>query len=48
MEYFSVDVALGILLKAHVADRWMALDSEEGKKMFRKLVDDLVEFKKLK
>ncbi|MDR1339281.1 MAG: DUF2764 domain-containing protein [Prevotellaceae bacterium] len=47
MEYFSLDVALGILMKAHVADRWMALDSGEGKKMFRKLVDDLLEFKKI-
>jgi hypothetical protein len=48
MEYFSVDVALGTLQKAYIADRWMALDGEEGKKLFRKLVDDLVEFKKLK
>jgi hypothetical protein len=46
MEYFSVNVALGILQKVYIADRWMRLDIEEGKKMFRKLVDDLVEFKK--
>ncbi|MDR1887183.1 MAG: DUF2764 domain-containing protein [Prevotellaceae bacterium] len=48
MEYFSIDVALGILQKACIADRWLALDSVEGKKMFRKLVDDLIEFKKVK
>jgi hypothetical protein len=42
MEYFSVNVALGILLKAYIADRWLALDSETGKKLFRKLIDDLI------
>jgi hypothetical protein len=46
MEYFTVDVALGTLRKAYIADRRMKRDSEEGKKLFRKLVDDLVEFKK--
>ncbi|MDR2027508.1 MAG: DUF2764 domain-containing protein [Prevotellaceae bacterium] len=48
MEYFSLDVALGILQKACIADRWMALDSEEGKRLFRKTVDELVESKKVK
>jgi hypothetical protein len=42
MEYFSVDVALGILEKAHIADRWLTLDKENGKKLFRKLIDDLI------
>ncbi|MDR1170643.1 MAG: DUF2764 domain-containing protein [Prevotellaceae bacterium] len=42
MEYFSIDVALGIVQKAHIADRWLALNSENGKKLFRKLIDDLV------
>ncbi|MDR0724525.1 MAG: DUF2764 domain-containing protein, partial [Prevotellaceae bacterium] len=42
MEYFSVDVALGILQKAYIADRWLTLDNENGKKMFRKLIDDLI------
>ncbi|MDR2382699.1 MAG: DUF2764 domain-containing protein [Prevotellaceae bacterium] len=42
MEYFSVDVALGTLQKAYIADRWLALDNENGKKLFRKLIDDLI------
>jgi hypothetical protein len=42
MEYFSVDVALGILQKAYIADRWLSLDNEKGRKLFRKLIDDLI------
>jgi hypothetical protein len=42
MEYFSIDVALGVLQKAYIADRWLALDKERGKLLFRKLVDDLI------
>ncbi|MDR1582602.1 MAG: DUF2764 domain-containing protein [Prevotellaceae bacterium] len=42
MEYFTVDVALGILQKAHIADRWLTLNNENGKKLFRKLIDDLI------
>jgi hypothetical protein len=42
MEYFSIDVALGTLQKASIADRWLTLDSENGKKLFRKLIDDLI------
>jgi hypothetical protein len=48
MEDFSMDVALGILQKANIVERWLALNSEEGKKLFQKLVDDLVGFKKVK
>jgi hypothetical protein len=42
MEYFSIDVALGTLQKAYIADRWLTLNSENGKKLFRKLIDDLI------
>ncbi|MDR0385566.1 MAG: DUF2764 domain-containing protein [Prevotellaceae bacterium] len=42
MEYFSIDVALGTLQKAYIAGRWLALDSDNGKKLFRKLIDDLI------
>jgi hypothetical protein len=42
MEYFSVDVALGTLQKAQIADRWLTLDNENGKKLFRKLIDDMI------
>jgi hypothetical protein len=42
MEYFSVNVALGTLQKASIAHRWLALDSENGKKLFRKLIDELI------
>jgi hypothetical protein len=41
-EYFSADLALGILQKAYIADRWLTLDNENGKKLFRKLIDDLI------
>lgn len=40
-EYFSIDVALGVLEKSYIADRWIHLDEQKGKEMFRKLVDDL-------
>jgi hypothetical protein len=42
MEYFTLDVALGTLQKAHIADRWLKLDGESGKQLFRKLIDDLI------
>jgi hypothetical protein len=42
MEYFSINVALGTLQKAYIADRWLTLDSENGQKLFRKLIDDLI------
>jgi hypothetical protein len=42
MEYFTIDVALGTLQKAYIADRWLRLDNENGKKLFRKLIDDLI------
>jgi hypothetical protein len=48
MEYFSVDVALGVLIKACIADRWLSLNNETGKQLFRKLIDDLIEFNKVK
>jgi hypothetical protein len=41
LEYFSIDVALGTLQKACIANRRMALNIEEGKKMFRKLLEEL-------
>jgi hypothetical protein len=42
MEYFSIDVALGVLQKAYIANRWLVLDKERGELLFRKLVDDLI------
>jgi hypothetical protein len=45
MEYFSTDLVLGILQKAYIADRWLALNSEEGKKLFRHIVDGLTEYR---
>jgi hypothetical protein len=43
MEYFTIDVALGTLQKAYIADRRLRLDNESGQKLFRKLIDDLIE-----
>jgi hypothetical protein len=41
MEYFSINVALGTLQKASIANRRLMLNIEEGKKMFRKLMEEL-------
>jgi hypothetical protein len=35
-------VALGTLQKAYIADRWLALNNENGKQLFRKLIDNLI------
>jgi len=45
MEYFSVNVALGTLQKASIANRRLMLNIEEGKKMFRKLMEELRSYK---
>jgi hypothetical protein len=47
-EYFSVDVVLGTLTKACIADRWMALNVDEGKKLFRQLIDSLINYDEIK
>ncbi len=39
--YFDLDVILAFMTRLHTIDRWLRLDPEEGKKMFRKLVGEV-------
>jgi hypothetical protein len=39
--YFTVEVLLGYIIKLQIVDRWMKLEPETGKEMFRKLLNDL-------
>ena len=50
-DYFNIDAILGFLSKMHIVERWLRLDEEKGKEMFRNLVSEVrgtfkgVEFK---
>jgi len=41
MEYFNIEVILGFVCKLKIIDRWLQLDPESGRAMFRKLVEDI-------
>ncbi|MCR5709795.1 MAG: DUF2764 domain-containing protein [Bacteroidales bacterium] len=38
---FDLDLLLSMLVRLHIAARWSSLDPETGKKLFRKLVDEV-------
>ena len=40
-EYFNMDVILGFVCKLKIVDRWLQLDPDSGRAMFRKLVEDI-------
>ena len=40
-DYFNIDVILGFVCKLKIIDRWLQLDPESGRAMFRKLVEDI-------
>lgn len=40
-DYFNIDTVLGFLAKLNIIYRWLKLDEQEGKKMFKKLIDDI-------
>ncbi|MDR0560844.1 MAG: DUF2764 domain-containing protein [Prevotellaceae bacterium] len=40
-EYFTVNMVLGTLQKACIAERWMAMDGSKGEKIFKKLINEL-------
>ncbi|MDR1347106.1 MAG: DUF2764 domain-containing protein [Prevotellaceae bacterium] len=40
--YFDIDAVLAFMQKADIVDRWMSLDSQTGKEMFKKLIGDLM------
>ena len=41
MDYFDIEVILGFVCKLKIIDRWLQLDPESGRAMFRKLVEDI-------
>ena len=41
MDYFDIEVILGFVCKLKIIDRWLQLDPESGRALFRKLVEDI-------
>ena len=39
--YFDLSAVLAYVAKLHIVDRWLALDEETGRELFRKLVDEV-------
>jgi len=40
-DYFTIEVILAYTIKLDIAYRWLELDDEKGREMFRKIIDDL-------
>jgi len=40
-DYFNVSAVLGYIAKLKIIDRWLSLDEETGREMFRKLVEEI-------
>jgi len=40
-DYFTIEVVLAYTVKLDIAYRWLELDEETGRQMFKKIVDDL-------
>lgn len=40
-DYFDIEAVLGFIAKLRIADRWLALDPEEGRERFRRLVAEV-------
>ncbi len=40
-DYFNMDAVLGFLSKMHIVERWLRLDDEKGREMFRSLVSEV-------
>ena len=41
MELFTMDRILAFIVKLRIIDRWMKLDEQKGREMFRRLVDEI-------
>ncbi|MDZ7740667.1 MAG: DUF2764 family protein [Bacteroidota bacterium] len=41
LNYFTIEVIMGHVLKTEMVDRWLQLDEETGREIFKKLLDDL-------
>lgn len=39
--YFTIEVLIAFLIKLFMVERWMKLDPETGKKMFKQIINDL-------
>ena len=39
--YFDITAVLAYVAKLHIVDRWLALDEERGRELFRKLVQEV-------
>ncbi len=39
--YFDLTAVLAYVCKLHIVDRWLALDEEQGRELFRKLVQEV-------
>ena len=40
-DYFNISAVLGYVAKLKIIDRWLSLDEETGRDMFRKLVEEI-------
>ena len=40
-DYFNVNALLGYIAKLKIIDRWLSLDEQAGREMFRKLVEEI-------
>ncbi|MDR3286708.1 MAG: DUF2764 domain-containing protein [Prevotellaceae bacterium] len=40
--YFDIDAVLSFMQKADIVERWISLDKQTGKEMFKKLLNDLI------
>ena len=41
MDVFDLELILGFVAKLKIIDRWLQLDPESGRELFRKLVEDV-------
>ena len=41
LDIFDIDVILGFVARLKIVDRWLRLDPEKGRELFRKLVDEI-------
>ncbi len=41
LHYFDLTAVLGYVAKLHIVDRWLALDEESGRELFRQLVNEV-------
>lgn len=40
-DYFDIEAILGFIARLHIIDRWLKLDEQTGREMFKRLVDEV-------